>query len=95
MSEAATPPLVDPAPRTPPSPKVILAAAASFLAPTIIIVLDYLLGEGRGIFTNLPVIAQIAIFSLITSASTLVAGYMKRDKLREAGARVLPKEVDR
>lgn len=91
MSEPETPPLVDPAPKTPPSPKVVFSAVAAFLAPTIIIILDYLIGEGRGIFANLPVIAQIAIFSLITSAAAFVSGYIKRDAIRETGARRLPR----
>ena len=80
-------PLRDPAPKTKVSPKVVAGAVAAFIVPTVLIVLDYLLGEGRGIFAGWPVLAQIAVISLITSASTAIAGWAKRDSLRELGAR--------
>jgi anaerobic C4-dicarboxylate transporter len=64
------------------SPKTVAAAVASFIIPTVLIIIDYLLGEGRGVFASLPVIAQIAVFSLITSAGTAIAAYSKRDPLR-------------
>lgn len=81
------PDLVDPAPKTPVSPKVVLAAALAFLAPTVIIVLDYLLGEGAGVFAGWHPIAQIAVLSILTSIASFVAGYVKRDPIRETGAR--------
>jgi hypothetical protein len=87
MSNPAEPPLVDPAPKTKVSPKVVFAAVAAFAAPTVLIVLDYLLGEGKGLFAGWPVIAQIAVLSILTSVATAIAGYVKRDPLREAGAR--------
>lgn len=81
------PPLLDPAPRSPISPKVAAAAVAAFLLPTVAIILDYLLGEGSGIFGGWHPIAQIAVVSVLTSLATLVAGYIQRDPLRESGAR--------
>jgi hypothetical protein len=87
MTDTTVPPLQDPAPKTPISPKVVLAAAAAFLLPTVAIILDYLLGDGSGIFAGWPVIAQIAVLSVLTSLASLVAGYTKRDPLRESGAR--------
>jgi hypothetical protein len=83
MSNPAEPPLVDPAPKTKVSPKVVFAAVAAFAAPTVLIVL----GEGKGLFAGWPVIAQIAVLSILTSVATAIAGYVKRDPLREAGAR--------
>lgn len=84
---APEPPLRDPAPKTKISPKVVASTVAAFLIPTVIILIDYLLGEGRGIFAGWHPVLQLAIFSLLTSLGTLVAGFVKRDGLRELGAR--------
>ena len=81
------PVLTDPPPKTKISPKVVAAAIAAFLLPTVAIVLDYLLGSGSGIFAGWPVIAQIAVMSVLTSLAAAVAGYQKRDPIRESGAR--------
>lgn len=84
-----TPPLPAEAPATPISPKVVIAGVAAFLAPTLLIMADYLLGEGRGLLAGWHPLLQIAAFSLLTTASVVLSAYVKRDAIREFGAQVL------
>lgn len=85
---AAGPVLDGTPPKTPPSPKVIAAAVAGFVAPAILLGLIFLqTDEGQEYFGGLPKILIVIIGGLLASAVTYVSGYVKRDPIREAGAR--------
>lgn len=91
MSETApTPPVVGVPPETKVSPKVALAALLGFLAPALLATIAYLTGpEGQTLFTSLPPVLVVFLLAVLTSLATFLGGYLKRDPLREEGARAL------
>lgn len=77
-------------PRTPVSPKVIAATIAAFLAPALYLTIGYLTtDEGKQIYAGLHPVLRIFIGGVISSAAVALSSYVKRDRLREAGARAM------
>lgn len=89
MTETAeTPPLANPPPPTKVSPKVVMSAVLGFLAPALLAVIVYLqTPAGQSSFGGLSPVLVILLGGLLTSAATFLGGYLKRDPLRELGAR--------
>lgn len=87
-----TPVGVPPATKT--SPKVVAAQAWAFIAPVLLaaamaLVSWLLTDDGRTVFRELPVWAQVPIFAAVASLAARLGGYLQRDGLREEGARAL------
>lgn len=75
-------------PKTKTSPKVVAAAILGFLAPALYLTLGYLTSnEGRQMFDGMHPVLQVFLGALFTSAAVWLGSYMRRDGLREAGAR--------
>lgn len=87
--------LTDPLPKTPTSPKVILAAIFGFVAPALFLTIGYLTtDDGQQIYSSLHPVLRVLIGGLITSASVYLAGYLKRDRLRERGVLYRPEPLN-
>jgi len=74
-------------PKTKPSPKVVMAAVLAFVAPAVIAALTYIQDAGVEIIGISNPILGTLVTGLIVSALTFLAGYVKRDPIRESGAR--------
>lgn len=86
--------LTDPLPKTPTSPKVILAAIFGFVAPALFLTVGYLTtDEGEQIYSSVHPVLRVFLAGLLTSASVYLAGYLKRDRLRERGSLYRPEPL--
>lgn len=77
----------------PPSPKVIFAAAAAFIVPVIVAgvlaLISFLLTDsGRELFRDIPLWVRIPLWAMLAAAGAIIAGYQKRDPIRDDGLRM-------
>jgi len=68
-------------PETTWSPKVIAAAVASFIAPAILATIAYVVSNPDSLPIHNPILG-VLVFAILTSATTTISGYLKRDPLR-------------
>jgi len=77
----------DQSPDTSVSPKVVVSTILAFIAPALIAALSYIADNGVSVIgIDNPILGTLVI-GLISSAVTFLGGYLKRDPLREEGAR--------
>lgn len=75
---------------TPISPKVVAATVWAFVAPLLLAALlalvSYLMtDDGRALFAAVPTWVQVPLLAFISALSAALAGYRKRDALRDIG----------
>jgi len=76
-----------PAPKTPVSPKVIVAGILAFLVPATLAALTYINDAGVEVIgINNPILGTF-VTGLIVSGITSLGAWLKRDPIRESGAR--------
>lgn len=87
MSEnTPTPPLKDPAPKTKVSEKVWFSTLMTVLVTAGLSVGTYVLANEDVLGINNPLLGTLVI-TLITGLVDFLSGWLKRDPIREAGAR--------
>jgi hypothetical protein len=74
-------------PKTPVSPKVVISTVLAFVAPALVAALSYIADNGVSIIGIENPILGTLVIALISSAVTFLGGYLKRDPIRESGAR--------